>query len=444
MDADQTWPRRDFIRGAATAGAGLSAFLGGAPALLSQRNPNGRLGVACIGVGTRGHTLLRQAQAAPNVEIRVICDLYKGNIERARKLCANPDVRIEPDWQKATAARDVDAVIIGTPDFWHEPMTVLAAKEKKDIYVEKGLCLTLEEAKRMRQAVKENKVVLQLGHHYRGLPSYHKAREIYRSGQLGKVSLVRTFMDRTTDFRFWKFYTNYNVSVMPPDAGPDTIDWERFIAHAPRRPFDAERFFTWRCWWDYGTGIAGDLMSHLWDGVNMIMDMGIPEAAMVQGGIYFWKGDRDVPDTWNAVFEYPRQDLVVTYSCTQSSNHTGEITQILGRDQTMEVAASDICRTYTSEWKPELREKLAAARKAGYPVGREPAGALLPPDYVFRRGDLQVTSIMEDFLDCVRRRALPRCDIDKAFEEAVAIVMSVESFRRERKVRWDPMKEEIV
>ncbi len=348
------------------------------------------------------------------------------------------------EWEKAVADPDVDAVFIATPDFWHAPMTVAAAQARKDIYVEKGWCAKLDDAKRMRKAVKESGVVMQLGHHYNGLATYHRARQIYRSGVLGKVSVVRTYTDRSAHFPFWKFYTDYGIAEMPKDAGPSTIDWERFIANAPRRPFDAERFFTWRCYWDYGTGIAGDLMSHLWDGVNMIMEVGIPEAALAHGGQYFWKKDREVPDTWHVAFDYSKKDLVVTFGCTLHSNHIGETTQILGRDKTLEVDQRLFCRTYPAEWTPAYRARTnEAIRKLGEPgaVLREPA---FPPDYEMKSGELKVTSHMEDFMECVRNRTTPRCHVDRAFEEAATLLMAVESYRRERKVRWDPEREEIV
>ena len=142
----------------------------------------------------------------------------------------------------------------------------------------------------------------------------HKAREIFRSGALGKVPLVRTYIDQAAASSSWKFYTDYSITEMPKDASVETIDWNRFIANAPKRSFDAERFFTWRCYWDYGTGIAGDLLTHLWDGVNMVMGMGIPESAVTQGGTYFWKGDREVPDMWHVLFDYPKQQLAVSFA----------------------------------------------------------------------------------------------------------------------------------
>lgn len=209
MVNDSLSGRRRFLQTTAAA-------LAGAPAILGQRNPNEVLGIAVVGVGTRGIYLHNQVQECPNTEVRVICDLYDGNLKRAERQTKNKKVRLSKEWEKAINSKDIDAVIIATPDFWHAPMTVRAAELKKHIYVEKGLCRTLEEAKAIRKAVKDNKVVLQLGHHQNSDPTYIKAREIYRSGKLGKVTVARTYIDRTNPWPEWQFYTAYNIQQPPP------------------------------------------------------------------------------------------------------------------------------------------------------------------------------------------------------------------------------------
>lgn len=452
MDPTTLMNRRTFLKTSAAAGAGL-AFAANRPfAQTAPSSPNNKIRVACIGVGTRGHRLLQQAQNVPDTEITTICDLYTSNIERAKKLCTNKDVRIVKEWEKVVADPGIDAVIIATPDFWHCAMTVEAAKNKKHIYVEKGWCITLAEAKKMRKAVKDNKVTMQLGHHYNSQPQMHKAREIFASGQLGKVPLIRGYIDRTSALPEWQFYTDYPISEMPKDASPETIDWKRFVAGSPnpKRPFDAERFFTWRRYWDYGTGIAGDLLTHIWDAINMVAGMGIPESAMTQGGKYFWKHDREVPDMWHVMFDYPKQDLAVTFGCSFHNKHVGEIIQFFGRDMTMEVAPQ-MCRTYLAEWKPEANERVMAGRKlaaetrkAAEQMGIPAPPTAVAPDYTYRADKLKVTTHMQNFFDCIRSGETPRCGVDRAFEEAVALIMSVESYRRETKVKWDPVKEAIV
>ena len=452
MNPTQSMDRRTFLKNSALAGAGLALAANHAPAAVSGQNANSKIRLACIGVGTQGHRLLQAAQNVPGTELAVVCDLYSGNIARAKELCTNKDVRIVKEWENVVADPTIDAVIIAVPDFWHAPITVAAARNKKDIYVEKGWCTTLAEAKSMRAAVKENNVVMQLGHHMNSIPEMHKALEIYRSGVLGKVPLVRGFIDRTSDHPEWKFYTDYGIQELPKDATPENIDWKRFIANSPHpdRPFDPERFFTWRRYWDYGTGIAGDLLSHIWDAINMVRGMGIPESAVTQGGKYFWKEDREVPDMWHVLFDYPKQELAVSFNCSFHNRHVGELIQFLGRDMTMEVS-SEFCRTYVGEWRPEAEKqimdgrKLAAeTRKAAQVLGIAPPPTAVAPGYVYHAGELKVTPHMQNFVDCIRSRERPRCHVDRAFEEAVALIMSLESYRRETKVKWDPVKEEIV
>src|SRR5437588_450890 len=157
MDNSRDILRRDFLKTTAALAA-----VAGAPAVLAQTNPNSTIGIACVGVGTRGFELLRQVQLVPNIQVRVISDLYSANVRRAKDACKNPNVKIVREWEKAVADPDIDAVIIATPDFWHAPMTIRAAQAKKDVYVEKGWSRTLDEAKQMRKAVTANKVVMQL------------------------------------------------------------------------------------------------------------------------------------------------------------------------------------------------------------------------------------------------------------------------------------------
>jgi predicted dehydrogenase len=427
--------RRDFLKGAAAFAA--------APAVLAQKGPNDTIGLAVIGVGTRGYYLFQEFQKIQGVEIRSICDLYDGNLKRAREAAKNDRVKTGKEWEKVMADPDIDAVVIATPDFWHAPMTIRAAESKKDVYVEKGWCTKLEDAKRMRAALKENKTVMQLGHNYNSMAQFFKAREIFRSGELGKVAAIRLYIDRTGAFPEWQFFQTYENPVMPKDASPETIDWARFTANATQRPFDAERFFLWRKWFEYGTGIAGDLLSHLWDSANMVAGLGIPETTVTQGGNYFWKDGRDVPDQWNVLMDYPKKELSVSFECTFHNRHYGEVEQFMGRDKTLEVSPR-FCRTYEAEWKPDFKDRAAKHAKELIALGYEPQDLPPVPDYSMKRDELQVSSHWQDFIDCVRSRATPRCSVDRAFEEAATIFLSVEAYKRNAKVRWDAATETIV
>src|SRR5262249_37175672 len=147
--------------------------------------------------------------------------------------------------------------------------------------------------------------------------------------------------------------------------------WSRFIENAAhKRAFDPERFFLWRKWWEYGNGIAGDLMSHMWDSANMVTGMGAPRTAVTQGGVYYWKDGRDVPDTWNVMFDYPERELIVSFQCTFNNRHYGEVEQYLGREMTLEVSPQ-FCRTFAPEWKTEFAERQMKAAGMAQQVGIE-------------------------------------------------------------------------
>ena len=206
-----------------------------------------------------------------------------------------------------------------------------AVKAGKHVYVEKGLTRTFQEALDIHDAVKETGMILQLGHQNRQVEANDKAKEIIDQGLLGPVNLVELTTNRNSQWGAW-------VWNIHKDANSQTIDWETFQEPSPNKiPFGSEalkRYFRWRCWYDYGTGLSGDLFSHDYDQLNQIMGMGIPKYASASGGIYFYKDGRDVPDVWHVTLEYPDRDMTVLYSATLSSNNSRG-NRIMGHDATM-------------------------------------------------------------------------------------------------------------
>jgi predicted dehydrogenase len=346
-------------------------------------------------------------------------------------------VKSYTDYRSLLESRDIDAVVIATPDHWHSRMTVDAASAQKDIYVEKGMTRTVAEAKAMVDAVKRNKRILQLGHQRTSSPVTFKAKELCESGQVGHVSLIRLSRFRNSIRGEW----NYRID---PEAGPETIDWNRFLGDAPRRAFDPDRYFRWRRYWDYGTGISGDLLSHEWSAANVFLKLGIPRTCIASGGVYFWEDGREVPDVLNVLYEYPDRDLSLTFSSTFSNSRRGTESEsiVFGRNATL-VLTGDL----TMYLEPNGAQNQALIerarqdrRKAGLNVGeKEPV-----PVLTFTRQEGQLSSHMQNFFDCVRSRERTRCNEDDGFDEAVTLVMSVISYREMRMVTWDPRKQEIV
>lgn len=409
----------------------------------SRWNPLQTVGIGLIGVGSRGKRHLTEVIETPGTRIVAVCDIFSKRldwaVETARR--SNPDAKGYADYRELLQDPAVDAVIIATPDHWHSRMTIDGANAKKDIYVQKCLTRTVEEATAMVQAVKRNGCVLQLGHTRRSEPIYHQMKQVYGSGLLGQVSVVDITMFRNSASGAWDW-------EIEAEGNPGTINWVEFLGDAPAREFDPERYFRWRKFWDYGTGISGDLLSHEWDAVNFVMDLGIPASCIASGGVYYWKERREVPDVFSAVYEYPHRGLSVLWNCTFSNSaygiNTG--THLYGKNATLKYDYSgksvDVFLEphidENSEIMRELRDRLQATGSKPMPDCGNPVYSLTRNDHFY------VTSHFENFIDCVRSRERTRCNEDEAFEEAVTSVMSVIAYKEQRPVSWDPVKQILV
>jgi predicted dehydrogenase len=321
----------------------------------------------------------------------------------------------------------VDAVIIATPDHWHCPMVLDAAKARKDIYCEKGFSRTVEEAKRMRAAIKQAGIVFQLGHQARASSCALQAKELLATGILGPVTLVRTgrFMSSDPAHPMWRWYGYYHEWNRPdPAQVVKDVDWERWLGSAPKRPWDQRRFFHWRCYWDYGTGQAGDLLSHELDFVQYLLGHGIPDTCSCAGLNALLKDDREVPDTWIATYQWEKLDRTATFTGSMNTN-AGQAVEICGKDATL--TFNDIAHNVSG----------FTIRREGY-CQRE-----MPEGYARGKTPGQPNHLM-DFFNAVRSRGTPKCPVEEAFIESVTAIMSVESFKRQRVVRWDAAREEIV
>jgi len=441
--SDNGMTRREFMEGSALGAA--AAF--GAPAVLSARSPSDVVGLGIIGVGMRGSTLLREAVTIPNTQMRAVCDLYGPRRDRAAGVINNPALKMGIDYRQVLDNKDIDGIIVATPDHWHAKMAVDAAAAGKDIYLEKCMTRTLEQAKAVVRAVKQHKRVLQLGHGARSRPVQAQAREVCRSGILGHVTLVRLSNFQNSVDGTWKY-------PIPPDAAADAVHWERFLGDTPKKPWDPNRFFRWRWFWEYGTGIAGDLMSHQWDATNNALSMGIPETSVATGGIYQWKDGREVPDVWNVIFDYPAKGLAINYTGDFATRHLGREQTICGKNATMVVDWMGGLSVYREGVEPPDPAMTPDAARRERPAPGERPPRQRPPEQRRRAPEPiatyaadqlpEMTGHIQNFVDCMRSRARTRCNEDDGFEETVACLMSVAAFEQRRLVRWDPVKQAIV
>ncbi|UCE05629.1 MAG: gfo/Idh/MocA family oxidoreductase, partial [bacterium] len=308
-------------------------------------------------------------------------------------------------------------------------------------------------------------IVFQLGHQNRQQESHIKAKELIEKGILGKITLVETTTNRNSPNGAWY----YDIHEK---GNPETIDWDLFQGPAPNKvPFSLERFFRWRCWFDYGTGLSGDLLSHEYDAINQILNLGIPKSAVASGGIYFftkdWVGNkeyevtevRDVPDVFNVVFEYPDRELTLVYSATLSSNRDrGKV--FMGHDGSMRVG-SDL-EVYADWESTRFKEKIekgvidTSLPLFTYQRGSKGFDAVTSASekyfasrglmYTYREGRrVDITHLhIKDWFDAIRNGSEPLCNIEQGFQEAITCHMATKSYLEGRKVEWNPILQKIV
>jgi predicted dehydrogenase len=291
--------RRDFLKTVGGAAATAPIVLRAQTSALSQTpSSNDRIHFAAIGVGIRGQQDLLSALRTPGVELVAAADVYDGRLTLARERWGN-QLFTTRDYREVLARRDVDAVLIAAPDHWHMQMAVDAMHAGKDVYVEKPMVQQLDEGPRIIETARQTNRILQVGSQHPSSIVYGKARELYRAGAIGELNLVEAWINRNSSMGAWQY-------SIPPDASAQTIDWDRFLGRAPKRPFDPVRLFRWRNYRDYGTGIPGDLFVHLFTGIHFVLDALGPTRAIASGGLRKWNDGRDVPDVMLALYDYPK------------------------------------------------------------------------------------------------------------------------------------------
>jgi predicted dehydrogenase len=282
--------RRQFLAAAAP--------LAGAAAQRTV-SANDRIQLGAIGLGGRGtsdvHVALEHAGGAALV---AVSDLYEGRRTRAREVFGK-DLFVTPDYRELLARKDIDAVIVATPDHWHAQASIDAMHAGKDVYCEKPMVHAIEEGHAVIAAERNTGRIIQVGSQRVSSIIHQKAKDLIREGAIGKLNLIEAWRERPVDRDDLVFRNS-----IPLDASAATIDWDRFVAHTTQRPFDAQRFFWWHNYRDYGTGIPGDLFVHLFSGVHFVLDAEGPSRIMATGGTRYWNDGREIPDLMLGLADY--------------------------------------------------------------------------------------------------------------------------------------------
>jgi len=403
--------RRRFLSQSGGAAVGVAAaFIGGRfPA--SALGANERINIGSIGCGGRGTSLLndivaRSKKPGSGVAAVAVSDVYDVRREQARRICGGKAYK---DYRRLLEQKDIDAVIIASPDHWHARMSIDAAEAGKDIYCEKPMTYTVEEAKEVAQVVGEKKRVMQIGVQSCSDDIWWQARKIIRKKTIGKLLWTQSGVSRNSIEGDWNYYR------IDPNAGPHNIDWNAFLGSAPKRPYDPDRFFRWRKYWDYSGGIATDLFYHRLGHLQIALGPEFPKRVVASGGIYVFH-DRETPDTFHTMIDYPTDHTIVLLGSQANRQKVPEI--IRGHRGTIRFEETGLVVQPEKEFEKEVEEmQVSPQPRPGH---------------------------MDNFLQCIRTREKPHCNEIVGYRVMVAIGMGVRAYREQKVMLFDLEKEEVV
>lgn len=432
--------RRQFVR--LTAQTAAAAALARAPVVRAMTQAPAPVRIGVIGFGVQGLNDANAALRVEHVQVTAAASCYDGHLERARELLGDGAL-ITRDYRQILDRRDIDAVIVATPDHWHTRICLDALAAGKDIYCEKPLTHTIEEGDALVAAAQRSKQIVQVGSQHTSSPHVIEARQLIADGLLGEVTQVKASWDTNNEISAW-------VKPIPPDASAQTIDWERFQGAAPKRPFDPRRVFRWRTYREYGEGLAGDVLVHLITAVHYLLNLDVPTIGTAVGGRFRWKDDRNVYDTITGGWEYP-EGIVSVLGASQNNGHDGTGIRIMGSKATMlltfggytvvEEDSPPNWRYTTNVWPKALREEYWASK--GLPPEAPPPGPPQPREpkilarYEAPADGRRVPWHMQHFIDCVRERRRPVQDIVMGNNAAITAHMANLAYYRKQTVHFD-------
>lgn len=447
--------RRNFIRKMATGVAGMAltpevmGAAGGNNRIeeLSRNNkygPADTIRLALIGAGGMGLADANTAITVPGVKLVAVCDLYDGRLADARKIYGN-DIFTTRDYKEILQRKDIDAVIVATPDHWHKDISIDAMNAGKAVYCEKPMVHDVSEGAAVVEAQNRNKVVFQVGS--QGLSSLgnEKAKELLAAGAIGKLNYAEGFWARNSPEGAWQYR-------IPEDGNEKTVDWKRFLNKYPQMPFDAKRFFRWRCYKDYGTGVSGDLFVHLFSSLHFITNSKGPQKIMAMGGLRFWKDGREVPDVLMGMFDYAETPEHPAFNLSLRVNFvdgTADSTylRLVGNEGSMNVEWDRVTLTRNKAYAATDDPLLATKLNKDNPLNYE-RKKMLPPDTTVFNVEKGYKGAHFDhffnFFTAIREKKLSVEDALFGYRAAAPALLCNDSYFTNKPVLWDPVKLKVV
>ena len=446
----KTDSRRSFIKKAAI----TSAIVATSPAILSAKdqqietlkrerkqkkyNKNDQIQIAVIGAGGMGVADSKTALSVSGVKMVAACDLYDGHLDAAKKMWGK-DLFMTKNYMEVLNRKDVDAVIIGTPDHWHKQISIDALRMGKGVYCEKPMVQDISEGHDVIAAQRDSGKTFQVGS--QGLSSLgnEKAKELYESGAIGQFIYAEGFWARNSPVGAWQY-------PIPKDASEKTVDWERYISNTAKRKWDPLRFFRWRNYRDYGTGVSGDLFVHLFSSLHFITSSIGPDKIMATGGLRYWKDGREVPDVLLGMFDYPETEAHPAFNLSLRVNFVDGTSgttylRMVGSEGAMDVTWDDVFlrrnlvsdpidpflaeKTKNTNKVFSDRKKMQPPKEAHYQVEKGYKGAHYDHFVNFFNGVRHGKTVVEDAVFGYRAAAPALLCNDSYFDDQI--------------IHWDPV-----
>jgi predicted dehydrogenase len=427
---------------------GTAAFLSVQP--LAKIAANDKIRIGCVGMGIMGFANLTDSLKVPGVELAGVADLYTGHLTKIKELYGN-NIFTTRDYRELLERKDIDAIIVSTPDFWHDTISIAAMEKGKAVYCEKPMVQQISEGHEVIATQARTKAVFQVGSQRVSSVALVEARKRYLAGDIGELVMVETHNDRHDALGAWQY-------SIPPDASPATVDFDTFLKDTPKLPFDPVRFFRWRNYQAYGTGIPGDLFVHLISGLHFITGSNGPERIYATGNLKQWKDGRDVPDVVMALFDYPgfQVNLRVNFA---DGGGGGEFTRIVGTEGVLELGWDDFkikkhklseapgyggWDTYTT-WPKGTQDAFVKQYNERYTAAQQ-ARAVQAGESSFAApaGYNSHLEHLANFYESVRTGRKVVEDATFGLRAAGPALLTNESYFKQQAIKWDPVKMVVV
>ncbi len=407
---------------------------------------NDQVQIALIGSGGMGVADAITCRTVPGVKLVAVCDLYDGRLAEAKKRWGN-DIYTTKDYREILNRKDIDAVIIATPDHWHRDISVAAMENGKHVYCEKPMVHDISEGASVIAAQNKNKVVFQVGSQGMSSLGNEKAKELLKEGAIGTLNYAEAFYARMSPNGAWQY-------PIPADASPQTVDWERYVANTKKRPFDATRFFRWRNYRDYGTGVSGDLFVHLFSSLHFVTGSLGPDKIMATGGLRYWKDGREVPDIMLGMFDYPDTKVHPAFNLSLRVNFVDGT----GGTNYLRMVGSE--GSMTVEWDKVTLFKNKNIEDANDPLLKTKNNTASGKEYVYERKKIVPPQMMEytaeegykgahfdhhyNWINAIRNNGKVFENALFGYRAAAPALLCNQSYFENKIIKWDPENLKVI